>query len=257
MKKSVKSKNEKKDLVFSELPAFASFIKENGLDDFVEEQLTLSKELKLPMLAHFKLSDKELKTASLQSSTELLVCFMENRASERIVEAQMRWVENKMGLLRQDQVTTEDIAYLCFIQKQAFLKMLPKYTTVASDTLKIIKELDRYYMQVERASTNTYVEILKKHLGQQEKQLLEAQALAHIGNWVWDIENQKLKWTDELFRIYGLEPRTEISNKEIREFNHPDDDGFIRQQLQLDEANPDHTNSDFVYRIILKDGTIK
>lgn len=256
MKTTGKQRNKNnRDLLFSELPAFASYIKENYLDDFVEEQLSLSRELQLPMLSHFQISDEELKAASKKSSTELLICLIENRAAERIVEAQMRWVENKIGLLKQDQVTTEDITLSCYIQKQAFLKLLPNYTKEPSGIFAIIKELDRYYVQVETASTNTYVQILKNHLGQQEKQLLEAQALAHVGNWVWDIENQKLKWTDELFRIYGLEPQSEVTNEEIRKFNHPDDSDFIKQQLE--EANRNNAISDFIYRIILKDGTLK
>lgn len=242
-------------LIFHELPAFAAFIKDKFLDEFVSDQLLQCKELKLPMLAHMKLSEDELFQASLVSSSEFLICLIENKASERIEQAQLRWIENKMGILRKDQITTEDITLASYIQKQAFLKLLPRYTEVPETMIRIVKELDRYYMTVETASTNTYVNILKDRLGTREKQLLEAQALAHIGNWVWDFENQKLIWTEELYRIYGLEPDEEISNEVIGKFNHPEDAAYVRQQI--DESNKNNTPSDFVYRIILKDGTIK
>ncbi|MGH2807319.1 MAG: MASE1 domain-containing protein [Actinomycetota bacterium] len=34
----------------------------------------------------------------------------------------------------------------------------------------------------------------------------EAQALAHLGSWEWDITNDTVEWSDEMYRIYGYEP---------------------------------------------------
>jgi PAS domain S-box-containing protein len=242
-------------LLFHELPSFAILIREKFLNEFVTDQLQQSRALKLPMLSHLTISDDELFQASLVSSMEFLNCLIENRASERIEMAQRRWLENKMGILRKEQITAEDITLASYIQKQSFLKLLPSYTVDSKKMLAIIGELDRYYMAVETANTNTYVNILKERLGTREKQLLEAQALAHIGNWVWDFENKKLIWTEELYHIYGLEPNHPITNEEIAKFNHPDDAAYVRQQI--DESNKNNTPSDFVYRIIMKDGTIK
>ena len=42
---------------------------------------------------------------------------------------------------------------------------------------------------------------------QQERQhLVEAQALAHLGSWEWDIESGEEVWSDEQYRIFGYEP---------------------------------------------------
>lgn len=38
-------------------------------------------------------------------------------------------------------------------------------------------------------------------------ELAEAQRLAHVGNWVWDSVADAVEWSDELFRIFGLEPQ--------------------------------------------------
>jgi PAS domain S-box-containing protein len=244
------------DLFFQELPLFARFIKDNFLNEFVLEQLHLSQALKLPVLSYLKsMSQEELIATSKISSTDFLTCLEENRASERIVKAQLRWVENKMGVVKSDEITAEDITLVSYIQKKSFLKLLASYTSVPEKIIALVKELDRYYLEVEKASTNTYIHILKKKLGARESQLLEAQALSHVGNWVWDFETKKLVWTDELYRIYGLEPQSEITNTEIGKYNHPEDAEYIRQQM--DEANEKNGRSDFVYRIILKDGTIK
>lgn len=39
-----------------------------------------------------------------------------------------------------------------------------------------------------------------------EAQLAEAQQVARIGSWEWDIGTNQITWSDELYRLYGLEP---------------------------------------------------
>ncbi len=39
-----------------------------------------------------------------------------------------------------------------------------------------------------------------------EARLLEAQRVAQVGSWRWDIAANEVWWSDELYRIYGLEP---------------------------------------------------
>ena len=43
-------------------------------------------------------------------------------------------------------------------------------------------------------------------LNQQQRHLVEAQALAHLGSWDWDLDSGTVQWSDELFRILGHEP---------------------------------------------------
>ena len=40
------------------------------------------------------------------------------------------------------------------------------------------------------------------------ERLDEAQAIAHLGSWDWDIRADVVTWSDEMFRIYGLEPQS-------------------------------------------------
>jgi PAS domain S-box-containing protein len=45
-------------------------------------------------------------------------------------------------------------------------------------------------------------DVLKKS----EQSLNDAQRIAHLGSWEWDITNNLITWSDELCRIYGLVP---------------------------------------------------
>ena len=41
-----------------------------------------------------------------------------------------------------------------------------------------------------------------------ERQLAVAQQITHIGSWEWDVRTNVVSWSDELYRIYGLEPQS-------------------------------------------------
>jgi PAS domain S-box-containing protein len=38
-------------------------------------------------------------------------------------------------------------------------------------------------------------------------ELREAQRLAHVGNWSWDAKNDTVQWSEETYRIFGLDPK--------------------------------------------------
>ncbi|WP_136807043.1 EAL domain-containing protein [Desulfosediminicola flagellatus] len=48
---------------------------------------------------------------------------------------------------------------------------------------------------------------LEETLNQNKESLSRAQEIAHIGNWDWDIVTGNLFWSDEIFRIFGLQPQ--------------------------------------------------
>ncbi|MEN3365487.1 MAG: diguanylate cyclase [Burkholderiales bacterium] len=61
-------------------------------------------------------------------------------------------------------------------------------------------------------------------LAQQTRQLVDAQRLAHIGSWDWDLETDTITWSEEHFRIFGLDPATYRPTYATNmQFIHPDD----------------------------------
>ncbi|MBT0960763.1 EAL domain-containing protein [Denitromonas iodatirespirans] len=90
----------------------------------------------------------------------------------------------------------------------------------------------------------------------QEKQelLLEAQHIAHVGNWWHDLETGEMFWSDEFFRILGRPPQTP-STELVLECIHPED---LPGLLAALEASPGH-GEDFEveFRIVRPDGEIR
>lgn len=93
-------------------------------------------------------------------------------------------------------------------------------------------------------------------LHQQSTELAQAQRIAHVGNWVWEITTGEVTWSDELYRIHGLEPQSEqITLATATEFMHPDDRDETRShtlQMASGDANP-HSEG-ITYRIRRRDG---
>jgi PAS domain S-box-containing protein len=89
-----------------------------------------------------------------------------------------------------------------------------------------------------------------------EARLVEAQRTAHVGSFEWDIPANKVAWTDELHRIYGLEPGQFGGTIEgFMDKVHPDDleltRGVVRQALQC--PGP----FEYDHRIIRADGEVR
>jgi PAS domain S-box-containing protein len=59
--------------------------------------------------------------------------------------------------------------------------------------------------------------------------LAEAQSLAHIGSWEWDIESDSITWSDELYRIFGVPPGAPLHLDSYLELVHPDDRDFTAE----------------------------
>ena len=107
----------------------------------------------------------------------------------------------------------------------------------------------------------TVMDVTERHMMMQKlEETIElhkqAQALTHIGNWSWDIPNNKIEWSDEMYRIYGIEPQSEeIHFERFIGLVHPDD-----RERRVDEINRALATlvaDDYVLQIQWDDGTIR
>ena len=65
---------------------------------------------------------------------------------------------------------------------------------------------------------------IEAELERTARQLAEAQRIAHMGNWNWDIVTNDLSWSDEIYRIFGLQPQEfGASYPAFLERVHPED----------------------------------
>jgi PAS domain S-box-containing protein len=84
----------------------------------------------------------------------------------------------------------------------------------------------------------------------------EAQALAHVGSWEWDIRKDVVVWSEELYRMFGLDPKGEPMNYStyLRRL-HPDDQAFVNDLVE--RARADQRPFAFEHRIVRPDGAVR
>lgn len=92
-------------------------------------------------------------------------------------------------------------------------------------------------------------------LRDREVLLRESQAAAHIGSWEWDVQRDRITWSDEMYRLFGLEPRSmEITLQEFLQRTHPDDRELVESVLR--EAMTELKPFSFEHRVVWPDGSI-
>lgn len=93
-------------------------------------------------------------------------------------------------------------------------------------------------------------------LSKSEARLAEAQRIAKVGSWELDLINNQVTWSDEVYRIFGLQvDEFGASYEAFLERVHPDDRDLVNTEYTESVKNKKPYN--FVHRLLLKDGTLK
>jgi diguanylate cyclase (GGDEF)-like protein/PAS domain S-box-containing protein len=99
-------------------------------------------------------------------------------------------------------------------------------------------------------------EHLRAALGTTGDQLREAQAVAKVGIWEWDIADDQVRWSDELYCIFGLAPQAFPGTFQgYMAAVHPDDRALVQATVErsLRTLEP----FDFAHRCVLPEGTVR
>jgi PAS domain S-box-containing protein len=95
-----------------------------------------------------------------------------------------------------------------------------------------------------------------KELTNSNQLLAEAQRLAHIGSWEWDVQRNIISWSDEMYRICGVSKSgVELNYETYMNCIHPDDRDYVNGIVQ--HSFQHHEPFDVYHRIIRPDGVIR
>lgn len=94
---------------------------------------------------------------------------------------------------------------------------------------------------------------IEEELKISNQQLNAAQEIARLGHWQWDVAKNKVSWSDQLHKIYGAKPGSEISYESYLEKLHPEDKEFVHNNVQ--KALREKHFAPFTHRLKLADGT--
>ena len=92
-------------------------------------------------------------------------------------------------------------------------------------------------------------------LKESEANLTEAQRIAHLGSWEWNMDANEVKWSAEMYRIFNISSEEFDKKPEsVIQFIHPDDVPSFTRSLQTNLS--DGSSPILEYRIVHKDGSV-
>src|SRR5246127_5118320 len=97
---------------------------------------------------------------------------------------------------------------------------------------------------------------LSRNLQESKARLEEAQRVAHMGHYYWDLIANRVTWSDELYRIYGLTPQEgPIDMAMVSEMIHPDDREHVFKAAEEAVRSGVHTEAE--HRVVRPNGEVR
>ncbi len=188
----------------------------------------------------------------------VLVSFAKKRANE-IPFPHLFWL---FGLFIIACGTTHLIDIILFYEPVYRLSGVVKLFTAAASigtVFALVKVLPVALAMRSPESLHIEIEERKKieeQLRNRDKQFANAQKIAKIGSWEWDIKSNHVSWSDELYRIYGYQPfEVEITYESFLEKVIPEDRNNTKANIQ--KAYETGQPFSFYERIMQPDGSVR
>ncbi len=205
--------------------AYAQFILDKHLDAFVNADIERLFKLNVPLLKLFEqLSREQLFELSKKGIIKYLNDIIHIEALNAAIEEMENWKADKLEGIPREKVVSSDLVLIYNVRKHSLFSFLPHYVTDQKMTLQIIEEIENFYTFLEGLAISTFTTIQQEEIQKRENQLLEAQAIAHLGSWEWDTRSNAVIWSDKMSRLFGYEPNEIDINYEIYMTHiHPED----------------------------------
>jgi PAS domain S-box-containing protein len=96
----------------------------------------------------------------------------------------------------------------------------------------------------------------EQELRRSEASLANAQRIASMGSWDWDVQADRLLWSEQIYRIFGIDRKDFAGNRQAYMARiHPQDRARVEATLQA--TLQDGTDFDIEHRVVLPDGAVK
>ena len=97
--------------------------------------------------------------------------------------------------------------------------------------------------------------LAEEALRENERKLREAQEMAHLGYWSWDVETGDVEWSDEIYRIFQLDPHSFNPQIDSILALSPWPEDHTRDQELIQRAIASHEQGDYEQRFLRPDGS--
>jgi PAS domain S-box-containing protein len=146
------------------------------------------------------------------------------------------------GSIREEEYTMRRASgEQCFVLVSAEVITMVGEQVILASALDITKRklaeeaLKKAHDNLEEKVKERTVELERAYdsLKESEERLAEAQRIAHVGNWDWNIETNALYWSDEIYRIFGRSPQEfDATYDAFLSYVHPDDREYVNNAVK-------------------------
>ncbi len=96
---------------------------------------------------------------------------------------------------------------------------------------------------------------LQREVLRSESYLVEAQRLSQTGSFGWSPTSGTIYWSEETYRIFGVEPETPPTLELVLQRTHPDDRAAV--QATIESAQRHGLDFEHKYRLLMPNGSVK
>ncbi len=138
-------------------------------------------------------------------------------------------------------------------------------TNVTRDGDEVILEIIWDYQYGAKGEVTGFISIIsditrrkrtEDRLKKSERSLHQALQIAHLGNWELDQVSKELIWSDEIYKIFEINPENDTASFDLFvEVIHPEDRSLVTDAF--DESVRNGTLYQVEHRLLMKDGRIK
>ncbi|SHJ38883.1 His Kinase A (phospho-acceptor) domain-containing protein [Maribacter aquivivus] len=237
------------------------------------------KESKAP-LGSLESRKRELEISNLfgirvLDSNDSIICYLKPIFNKKgdVEDFRIDYINNRMG-----EIANEESA---FIEGQTILEYYPNNAEngvleILADgylsgenkeyTKEFIFDEESVWLTTRAVKMNDGLILFSKDVTQektyeaqlfiQNRLLSEAEHVANIGSFRWNLAKEEIKYSDNVYRLFGYDPK-EFDDKYDRllTFLHPNDLHKVKSSFK--EAKKNKTKSDLVFRVYTKSNELK
>jgi PAS domain S-box-containing protein len=94
-----------------------------------------------------------------------------------------------------------------------------------------------------------------EELRRSEAFLAEAQQLSRVGSFSWRVQTDEIMWSEQLYRIFEIDPDVQVTFEVIGSRIHPEDVPAFKEQIE--RSRRDGSDMQLEIRLQIPDGTVK
>ncbi len=164
-----------------------------------------------------------------------------------------------------DRQKNEMLDYMAYLVREQPVPEMYQVKNITHDGREIELEVKWDYQRNSKGDVDGFISIIsditerkqiQDKLKKSEKNLANAQKIAHVGSWELELSDHSLIWSDEVFRIFEFPPEQSVASyQSYVNAIHPDDREMVRKDF-IETLNNDRTY-EINYRLLMPDGRIK